>query len=131
MFAGYKYETFLAAGMRPRNWQQWTYFTASAEGLAFPSDVPLTKSSTWLIVPWNRVGEIKVSRFIRNTKGPSIEVLISENEKDKYFPEKRVMENIFGNPANDINYTVVGYSNAFINKERTVRIINELKQKYT
>ena len=122
--------SFLAAGVRPRNWQQWTYFAATKEGLVFPSDVPLRKHSTWLLVPWDRVGEIKITRFLGGTRGPSIEILIGPEEKQRYFPEKRIMENVFGNPASNKRYTVVGYSTGFINKEHAVKLLNEIKQTY-
>jgi len=107
------------------------YFAATQEGLIFPSHVPLKKHSTWLVIPWDRVGEIKLTRFLGGTRGPSLEILISPEEKQRYFPEKRIMENVFGNPASDKNYTAVGYSTGFINKERAVKTLNDVKQKYS
>ena len=73
--------TFFAGGISPRNWQKWTCFAATKEGLMFPSDVPLKKHSIWLLVPWEHVGEIKLTRFLGGTRGPSIEILISSDEK--------------------------------------------------
>jgi hypothetical protein len=118
---------FLSANLRPRNWQKWTYFVATAEGIEFPSDIPLANKSTWLLVPWSKVGEIKVSRFVGNKAGPAIEILISEEEQEKYFPGNRIMGHIFNTPQRSGNYTLVGYSNIFLNKERIVKRLNYIK----
>lgn len=118
---------FASAALRPRNWQRWTYFIASHKGIAFPSEVPESRSTTWLVVPWSRVGEIKESRLVGNKTGPALEIMISAEDQEKYFPEKRIMENIFGNAISRPEYTVVGYSNLFIKQARAVNTLNRLK----
>lgn len=122
---------FLSAALRPLNWQPWIHFRASAEGLAFPADVPLRRNSEWLLVPWSRVGEIRLARLLNNASGISLELQLSDEEKDAYFPSKRILEDLFGNTATTPGYTTVGYANMFFNRQRAVEMLKQMKQQYS
>ena len=122
--------SFVSSGLIPRYWRRWPHFTAARDGLRFPSDFPLKSNSTWLLVPWEDVGVIKVSRFFGRKQGVAIEIAIKDDDKDKYFPGKRLVEEIFGKRPSDPRFTIVGYAEAFNNRFRVVKKLNELKEKF-
>jgi hypothetical protein len=116
---------FLTAGLRPNNWKPWRYFYADDSGIHFPSECPETKSTEWLTVPWERVGKIRKETFVSRHKGPSIELLISDHEINRFFRDVKLTRAFFNNEISQNEYFKVGYSNLFQKADRAVRILNE------
>jgi hypothetical protein len=120
---------FLIAGIRPRNWKPWRYFYADSDGIHFPSECPDTKGTTWLIVPWERVGNIKKEMFYNRRKGPSIELRLQEEEITKFFHDVKLTKMFFGMNVLENGFFKVGYSNAFKSADEAVRILNDFKSR--
>jgi len=118
---------FLLAALQPANWKQWTYFYADAEGIHFPDECPSTKSTEWLDVSWTDVGEIKEAMFINRKKGIVLELHLDQNNIDKYFSNLKLTHELLGINNFRDSYFCVGYSNAFINPQKAVSTLNELK----
>ena len=122
---------FLIGGFRPRNWKPWRYFIADRFGIHFPSESPETNITEWLMVPWKRVGDIKKDVFYGGYKGPSIELVLSDEEIDRFFRNDKLTRKIFGRQIRDKGFFRVGYSNAFQRPEQAVRILNQFKESFT
>lgn len=119
---------FAFAGLKPGNWKPWRYFLADESGLRFPSECPETPRTDWLVVPWSRVGEIRVDRFHDASSGVSIELELTDEEIGRYFRDVGSKKLIFGEKLRDGSGTFrVGYSNRFRNRERAVATLNRLK----
>ena len=118
---------FLAVGLMPRNWKPWRYFYADRQGLHFPSECPQTANTMWLQVPWKNVGTIERRTFYGGEKGPSIELILTDEEIDRFFRNDKLARKIFGRKIRDNGYFRVGYSNAFKRIDKAVRILNELR----
>lgn len=121
---------FLAAGIRPGNWRPWKYFYADKAGMHFPSECPATRDTDWLTVPWSRVGSIKVGVFANRTKGPSIELRLTDQEIERYFNDIRMTKMFLSGEVRNNGYFQVGYSTVFKNADKAVAILNELKKRY-
>jgi len=119
---------FLTAGIRPRHWRPWRYFYADEDG---PSECPETKDTKWLMVPWARIGSIKRRTFYGRYKGPSIELLLKDDEIDPFFTADKLTKRFSGRPALENGFFTVGYSNDFINIDHAVRTLNQMKGKHT
>ena len=122
---------FLVAGIKPTNWKRWRYFYADDAGIHFPSECPETKDTEWLIVPWKQVGEIKKDVFYSRYKGPSIELLLSDDEITRFFRGLRLTKMFLAEDIVQNGYFTVGYSNAFKSADNAVRTLNEYKSKHT
>lgn len=122
---------FLTAGIRPRNWKPWRYFYADNEGIHFPSECPETKGTTWLLVPWDRVGSIKEDVFYGGHQGLSIELLLQDGEIHRFFRNLKLTKMFFGQEVRENGYFNVGYRNAFKSIDTAVSILNEFKQRHT
>ena len=118
---------FFVAGIKPRNWKPWRYFYADKAGIHFPSECPETKNTEWLAVPWSRVGSIQKELFINRYKGPSIELLLDEQEINNFFKDVKLTKMFLGNEVREKGYFKVGYSNAFKGTDKAVKILNEYK----
>ena len=82
------------------------------------------------MVAWNRVGNIKNEMFLDRYRGPSIELLLSDDEINGFFRKDRKTKIFFGRGIRENGYFKVGYSNAFKNTDKTVRVLNEYKSDY-
>ena len=122
---------FALVVVRPRNWRPWIYFHADKEGMHFPSECPTTYKTEWLIVPWQRVGEIKQSRFINHAKGVSIELQLSREETEKFFNEVKLTHDLLGLENVKEGFFGVGYTNAFQAPSKAVSTLNRLKAAHT
>lgn len=122
---------FLIVAIRPGNWQPWRYFYADSAGIHFPSECPQTKNTTWLLVPWNHVGNIRREVFLGRSKGPSIELQLQDDEIDRFFHNDKLAKKFFGREVRKNGFFKVGYSNAFKSIDDTVRILNEFKGRST
>ena len=121
---------FFIAGIKPQNWKPWRYFYADKSGIHFPSECPETKNTKWLTIAWSRVGIIKNELFLDRYRGPSIELLLRDDEINGFFTKDRQTKIFFGRDTRENGYFKVGYSNAFNNTDKTVRILNEYKSDY-
>jgi len=119
---------FTFAGLRPGNWRAWLYFYADETGLHFPSDCPLKSSSTWLHVPWERVGDAWATQFINRRKGIALALALDKTEIDRYFRNAQSTKRILGRIEPREGYFSVGYSNAFQRPGTVVRTLDRLKQ---
>ena len=122
---------FFMIGLKPGNWKPWTYFIATADGLHFPSSIPQTSSSDWLLVPWYSIGSIEVVNFIGHSTGPSMEIKIPDQDRDRFFPTNSAAHKFFNTQTSHPDFIQIGYSNAFCAKERVVKRLNELKKQFS
>ena len=121
---------FLTAGIRPGNWKPWRYFYADNNGIHFPSECPEKKDTKWLLVPWRHVGSIKKEVFYGRHKGPSIELLLQDDEINRFFRDVKLAKMFFGREVQENGFFKVGYSNAFKSIDHAIRVMNELKEKH-
>jgi hypothetical protein len=119
---------FAFAGLKPGNWKPWRYFVADASGLHFPSDCPETANTTWLVVPWSKVGEIRADRFHDRSSGVSMALQLTDEEIRRYFGDVAAKKVIFSEKVREGSNTFrVGYSNLFRDRDRAVAALNRLK----
>ena len=118
---------FLIVAIRPRNWRPWRYFVADAQGIRFPSECPETENTQWLLVPWQRIGNISKEVFYDRFKGPSIALILSDEEIETFFRDIKLKKKFFNRQADEGGYFKVGYSNAFIRADKAVKILSEYK----
>ncbi len=122
---------FLTIAIQPKKWRPWVYFFVDKEGIYFPSECPTTNNTKWLNIAWSNIGNIKKEKFFDRTTGISVEIIVSQSEIDEYFRSVAMANKILGiNQVRD-GFFSIGYSNAFQNPQKTEKILNALKSKYT
>jgi len=118
---------FLGAGVRPRNWKPWKYFSADKQGMQFPSECPQTANTRWLRVPWERIGTLKEEVLANGSKGMSVELRIEDSEISEFFGSDRLAKKLSGRQLRENGYLKIGYSNAFQRTGDAVRALNDLR----
>ena len=118
---------FLIVVFNPKNWKTWRYFYADDVGIQFPSECPETKHTKWLAVPWTHVGEIKKELFFNRSKGPSIELMLSDSEINLFFRDIKSTQIFLEKGVAKNGYFKVGYSNIFKSADLAVKILNNYK----
>ncbi|MBV1915600.1 MAG: hypothetical protein KUG72_09455 [Pseudomonadales bacterium] len=121
---------FLFVSLKPSNRMGWVYFSANDMGLYFPLSALYNESSKDLHIPWNKVGNIKSEMLYGNTKGISLEVLLSDDDISFYFEAHSRVNKILGFNCKRNGFYVIGYaSNLFQGTEKVALTLNQLKSK--
>ena len=121
---------FFIVGVKPANWKPWRFFFADKEGIHFPSRCPETSNTEWLVVPWAHVGEVKEEIFKGRYKGLSIELLLQDDQINRFFHDIRLTRIYLGYPVREGGYFKVGYINPFESTHEVVDALNYFKNKH-
>ncbi len=120
---------FLLIVLRPRNWQPWRYFSADDKGIHFPSECPSTATTTWLDVPWSRLGEIRVAPVVGNRQGLLIDLKVSDSEIDAFFRNLKLTKQFHGREIrNDGWFTVAYANNLFAPSKKVAAELNRIQR---
>ncbi len=120
---------FIMTGVRPRNWQRWTYFILTAEGIRFPESTPVGRNTPWLSVPWERVNAITVEKPYGTSRSVCLWLNLNEDEVNDHFRNLQLTHRFLGF-ENKRDNTPVAFSNAFARPERAVAEMNAIRSLY-
>ncbi len=127
-FIGFLSLAFLFSVGHPRNHRLIPQFIADARGILFEGE----NKKEDLLVPWDRIGQIQIDKVDGEWDGLTIAMLIEDNEIKRNFRSIKLAKKILRHPLrNSEGYFVIGFADAFVNRKRTVQILNEMKSEYS
>jgi len=113
----------LVALYRLHTWNHFIVFRATERGMYFPCPKLRECDSEFLFIQWRDIKNIKTKKFLSSagtSLGVSIDIRMSLKDKSQYFPELRLKEHQ--------EWLTVGFTEAFLNKKRTVGELNQMKK---
>ena len=117
----------LIAVYRLSSWKRFIFFKVNCSGMLFPCPKLKKCDSEYLFVPWKHIRNIKMDVFTSaspgNAKGVSIDLRISLDDRNQYFPELLLREYA--------EWTTVGFTDAFLNKKKAICQLNQIKSQCT
>lgn len=120
---------FVMTGLRPKNWQRWTYFMLTPEGVRIPERSPVGRDTPWVCVPWERVNAITVEKPYGSPRSVCLWLNLSEEEAQGHFRNLQLTHRLLGFEHEQEN-TPVAFSNAFARPERAVAEMNAIRSLY-
>lgn len=114
---------FFLAFYRLISWKSWVYFKADQFGIRFPCPKLQSCSTEYLFVPWKNIKNIRLEQFRSDaggtTKGVALDIKISKHERDEFFPSLLLQE--------FKEWTTIGFTDAFLNKKKTMTELINIK----
>ncbi len=127
-FIGFLSVAFFFSVGHPRNHRPIPQFIADTRGILFEGE----NKKEDLLVPWECVGQIQIDRVDGEWDGLTIQILIKDVDIQRNFRSIKLTKKILRQPLrNSDGYFVIGFADAFVNRKKTVQILNEMKNAYS
>ena len=95
--------------------------------MQFPFECPKSRNAEWSSVPWQSIDTIKTEVFYDRYKGPAVELLLDDDQINRFFRDVRLKKAFFDRAERVNGYFRIGHSNAFMKNGDVVKTLNTLK----